>query len=350
MARSKKPLHPAPSLSKSALLLSPCVAWADPQAKWYDDRFADTSKRDRGTTFHSGIHRYVTGAATGSDLALEARDDHEMQCWYASAVVFVDTVMAPRCQSIMSEVAIAVNWITGESVILSVDNREYPAEYHGPDAAKKGWQCGTADLVCILKDGSLLIADWKTGGTDGAKEQLLSLGYGFQKAMPETYDNMGVPQERSRRVKVSCLKVFTTGVDPDEDEVSSTELALHKDAMHFAVEAIGTGVKPVPGIHCTALYCPHLAFCPAVTGIVEEAAEGPQGLLAPEALVRRHKMTDDPSSAEEAGYVMARVTAAKRQLDYFSNAMKDYVRKGGLVTCGSYAWSNGKDGFRWRRQ
>lgn len=343
--RKSKALHPSPSLSKSGLLLSPCVAWAAPDAKWYDDRFTDTTKRDRGTTFHGGIYRYETGKASRILLLTEASGDHEMTEWYRSAIEYVDKVLGPRCQSIMSEVAIAINWVTSEAVILTeVKDREYPKEYQSG-----GWMCGTADLVCILKDGSLLIADWKTGGTDGANEQLLSLAYGFQKCMLESYDNNGVTEERKRHVRIACLKVFEGGVVPDERDVSNTELALHRDGMLFATEAIGTGVKPVPGIHCSTLYCPHLAFCPAVTGIVDDAAEGPQGLLAPEALTRKYRMTDKPSSPEEAGFVMARVTAAKRQLDYYANAMKEHASNGGQVLCGAYEWSKGKDGFRWRK-
>lgn len=342
--KKSKALHPFPSLSKAALLLSPCIAWADPQAKWYDDRFTDTTKRDRGTKFHTLMDRCVRGESR--TLLLGECDDQEMVGWLKASYTFLDKVLGPRCESIMSEVAIAVNWGTGECVVLwEVKSRKYPEKYQG-----EGWQCGTADLVCIMKDGSLLIADWKTGGTDGATEQLLSLAYGFRKCMTETHDNNGVPEERPRPVKIACLKVFETGVVPDERDVSDKELALHRDGMLFAVEGIGKGSKPVPGIHCTTLYCPHLAFCPAVTGIVDEAAEGPNGLLPAEALTRKFRMTDKPSSSEEAGYVMARVSAAKRQLEYYTNAMKEYVSSGGQVTCGAYVWSGGKDGYRWRKQ
>jgi hypothetical protein len=344
MAKTKTPPHPVPSLSKSALLLSPCVAWAAPDAKWYDDRFTDTTKRDRGSDCHARLDGIVGGNSL--DKAILSTDDMEMENWVTAGYHFFHKVLAPRCQTIMSEVAIAVNWAKGEAVILhDVKDRNYPKEYQSG-----GWQCGTADLVCILKDGTLLIADWKTGGTDGATEQLLSLAWGFQRCMSESYDNNGVTQERRRPVRIACLKVFENGVVPDERPVSDSELALHRDSMLFSLESVEAGAKPVAGIHCSTLYCPHLAFCSAVTGIVDDAAEGPNGLLAPEALTRKYRMTDKPTSPDEAGFVMARVTAAKRQLDYYSNAMKEYVNSGGYVTCGSYAWGKGKDGFRWRKQ
>ena len=335
-----------PSLSKSALLLSPCVAWTHPTAEQYDDRFTDTTKRDKGTRFHGHIHNYISTGDSGWKLPMEFnQDDLEMGDWLKHAQLYVDQVLRPRCDVIMSEVAIAVNWGTGEVVVLTdVTDRQYPDKYRSGE-----WQCGTADLVCILKDGTLLIADWKTGGTDGANEQLLSLAWGFRRAMPVEYMAMGETCLGERIVKVSCLKVFDTGIVPDERAVSYTELALHRDAMLFKVQDVGQEYKPVQGIHCITLYCNHLAYCKAVTGIVDSAAEGEHGNVAPAAAERVYRMTDKPSTPEEAGYVMARVTAAKRQLDYYMNAMKEYADKGGKVICGAYEWSKGRDGFRWRK-
>lgn len=56
MARKKVT---GPSMSKSALLLSPCVFWAGQKAKQYDDKFTDTSDRDVGTEFHRLIDEYI---------------------------------------------------------------------------------------------------------------------------------------------------------------------------------------------------------------------------------------------------------------------------------------------------
>jgi hypothetical protein len=49
----------AVSASKSALLLSPCLAWADKGAKWYEDEKVDTSARDAGTEFHGEMDRWL---------------------------------------------------------------------------------------------------------------------------------------------------------------------------------------------------------------------------------------------------------------------------------------------------
>lgn len=45
------------TLSKSALFLSPCVYWVGSKA--YDDRYADTTERDKGTRFHRKIDQWL---------------------------------------------------------------------------------------------------------------------------------------------------------------------------------------------------------------------------------------------------------------------------------------------------
>jgi hypothetical protein len=262
----------------------------------------------------------------------------------AVAKEFFNRVLLPRCQVVMSEVAISVNWTAGTAEILpSVKDRQYPE--------RDGWQNGTADLVCILKDETLLIADWKTGGSDGATEQLLSLAIAFQKCLK-------LPNGEERQVRVACLSVTEEGVDPDERAVSSEQLSNHWTAMEMAWADRTKKNEPNPGIHCTQLYCPHLAYCSAVTGLVEDAAGeddivqekmGNAPLLPEKALVRKHRMTDKPRSNEEAGYVMSRVAAARRQQKYYESCMKEYIANGGRVTAGNYEWRETGAGYRWGR-
>jgi hypothetical protein len=326
----KHPSHRDFSLSKSALLLSGCVTWAHPSSPHYEDKYANTEKRDKGTEFHERIHNYAAGRM-GMRLASGACPSPEMQSWLVGAATFLDKNLLLRTDSLSTEVCVGVNWSSREAEVLpAVQGRQYPD--------RPGWVYGTADIVCTLKSGTLLIADWKTGGTNGAKEQLLSLAWAFRKAMGHTGP-----------VAIACLRVFEGGVDPDERVVPDDELEAHADAMQWALELADKKPEPVFGIHCTQLYCPHLAYCGKVTGLVDDAAEGDKGLLPTSRLVRKYAMTHQPSSDEHAGYVMERVTAAKRQLDYYANAMKDYCKNGGRVLSGGYEWSGGKDGFRWRK-
>jgi hypothetical protein len=63
MAREKV----GPSISKSALLLSPCITWANPKSKWYEEKYTDTSDRDLGIEFHSLIDSYLKGKPVGKE-------------------------------------------------------------------------------------------------------------------------------------------------------------------------------------------------------------------------------------------------------------------------------------------
>lgn len=270
--------------------------------------------------------------------------DKDLGMLLRRAKEYFNDVLVPRCETIMSEVAISINWAEGKAEILEgVTGRQYPE--------RPGWQNGTADLVCLLKTGELLIADWKTGGTDGATEQLYSLACGFQKCLP--MDEAGV---QSRPVRIACLKVTEEGVDPDERAVSDEQLANHWLAMEIAWSDKDKKNPPVPGIHCTQLYCPHLAYCDAITTVVSDAAteddkaivaNGKAPLISPDSLLKRHRMTGDLTSDEHAGYVMARVTAARRQMKYYEAMVRKHVENGGKVLAGNYQWRETGSGFRW---
>lgn len=268
---------------------------------------------------------------------------------FLAAKKYFDEVIVPRSKVILSEVAISINWDERKAEILhGVTGRQYPE--------RPGWQNGTADLVCILHTEELLIADWKTGGSDGATEQLSSLACGFQQCLLNVPDD-GSESPKTRPVRISCLSVTEEGVVPDERALTDEQLSNHWMAMEIAWGSIGKRTKPVPGIHCSQLYCPHLAHCAAVGAIVEDAANeddvavdksGKGRLLPPESLTRHFQMTDDIRDDEHAGFVMARVTAGKRQMKYYEQVIKDYVKKqNGRVLAGPYEYRETGSGFRW---
>jgi len=61
------------------------------------------------------------------------------------------------------------------------------------------------------------------------------------------------------------------------------------------------------------------------------------------------ELTPEPSSDEEAGYTMALISAAKRQMKYIEKKLKEYISNGGKVVAGNQIWSEGNNGFRWRK-
>lgn len=326
--------HGAPSLSKSALMLSPCIAWAGPQAPWYEEDKVDNTKRDLGIVFHSSIDESIK-----DDVCYDHMSP-EVGVLVRHTWKYLQNDLLPRCSQVLSEAAIAIHWDSGEVRLLgNVTNRKYPD-------LGKGWFYGTADLVLVLVDGRLLIADWKTGGTDGAEEQLLSLACGLRKIF--THQDGGY-----RSVKISCLQVNEYGVWPKERDVSQTELSNHWDAMQFSTEDIGKSYEPRPGVHCTALYCPHLAYCSAITEATREMAQGSHAEGKPPMevhMVPGAKLTDKPQTDQEAGMMMALVSASTRQTKYLKEAAKAYIKQGGRVILGQYEWSDGNDGCRWRKR
>lgn len=333
------------SISKSGLVLSGCTAWANPGSAWYDESRRppeDTQKRDDGIAFHEVMDRRLSSNGDEVDAVFLPR---LVPQWVSHANVWLSEHLLPRCQKIETEVAIAVNWSTGEVRTLNgVHGRNYPS-------LGDGWQFGTADIVALLNDGSLLIADWKTGGTDGAEEQLLSLAAAFQETVP--LDLWESKNSTTRRpVRIACLRVDADGVWPNEREVTKSELRNHWDAMTFAMEDIGEKYDPKPGTHCTVLYCPHLAYCTAISSVVRDCGSGPESngtpLVPAEALMS--KLTSKPTNDAEAGEQVALVSAAKRQINYIIDGAKEYVNAGGRVISGQFEWKDRGNGFRWGKK
>ncbi len=322
-------------MSKSALMLSPCIAWAYPTVPWYDedkvDR-TDTTKRDNGILLHRQADHYLKGRPTDGNLPQEV-DTYLQHC-----LVYLTDVLLPDCKSVQSEVAIGTDWLLGKTVLLSnVTDRKYPS-----GSEWESYQFGTADLVAELKDGTLLVADWKTGGSEGATEQLMSLAFGFSQLNP------GKP------VRISCLSVNEHGVWPKEADVSQEQLDSHWDDMRYQWEAVLNGRRTdhVTGVHCTTLYCPHLSYCSAIQDVVRGMAEtAPQGGSGPMVKPEAYGVPAPKAfmSDKEAGETMAAVSAANRQIKYLTNLMKERVSKGlGKVLSGNYEWADGGNGFRWR--
>ncbi len=249
------------SASKSALVLSPCLGWASPGAREYRDEFASTEKRDKGILFHEAMDRYFTD---GEKWLKVCAHNEEVTSWVRNAIAWHETHLDGRCSFIQSEVYVASNFATGEvHVDGKVRNRDYPD--------KPGFLPGTADLVCIMDDGSLLVADWKTGGSHGAEAQLLTLAYGLQAVLT---DAGGAKRPVRLAILYAGQQAGEAGCLPHEWAVTDADLQAHADAMAFQLADVGVRTLPVMGSHCTQLYCPHLAYCPAIEGAVKELAGG----------------------------------------------------------------------------
>lgn len=308
----------------------------------YEDEFANTDKRDNGTSFHSGMDAYYQDMKSGVEDPIGVQLDRwkprepKVANWVHDAIAWSESHLEPRCEYIHSEVYVAYNFTTGDvHHDGTVRDRKYPK--------LDGYLPGTCDLACVLLSGRLLVADWKTGGGTGADKQLLTLALGLRKLFPW-------PDGTLRAVTLSILYTGekVNGVHPVEWDVTDDELELHRSDMLLQLMDVGVRTEAVPGIHCTQLYCNHLAYCPGITATVEGAAESPQGLLPKKSLVRKYDISEAPTGARHAGAIMERVTAAKRQLDFYEKRVRAYCDSGGEAMAGDFQYSKGKDGFRWR--
>lgn len=327
-----------PSMSKSALLVSPCSAWTNPEALWYDEERidgVDHQKRDDGTVFHQVMDGHAKGNVT-SHLKFSGDDQNVTKYvkMLQYAMDWLETVKQdPNVESIRTEVAMAVNWSTGHAVLLDVSDRHYPD--------MPGYQFGTADIVVEYLDGSFMIADWKTGEADGADEQLLSLATAWDLLADS------VSETTCRTI---CLQVNEFGCWPHENVYTASQLRNHQYRMEMAWDDLDKHTEPVPGIHCTKLYCPALAYCPAITAVTVGLAETSADVTyAPKPDKRHLTVIDNPQNDDEAGMTMALIAASKRQQEYVINGIKDYIRKGGRAVFDGYEYSEGANGFRWRK-
>ena len=315
----------AVSASKSSLLLSPCIRWAWKGAKAYESEFANTTKRDKGTAFHKLLEDHIKGESSGPSQWFDVDE------WANLAKRWYDTVLHPRLRSVHAEVYVGYNPETCEQ---HVDERVRDRKY--PD--RPGFIPGTVDIVGWHHDGSLYVADWKTGGGDGAYHQLMTLALGLRQWGQKTVLAVLYCGEQASKCG---------GVNEVLYEPTDVEFERHRIALAMQLQDVGLRTDAVPGIHCTQLYCPHLAYCPAHTGTINSAVEvsGVKRKSLP-----MYPIEEAPRDPQHAGSIMERVTAAERQLAFYKERVRQFIEAGNRCVAGEYEYSKKADGYRWRKQ
>lgn len=249
-----------PTASKSSLVLSGCTHWIDKPA--FVDQFADTTKRDIGTVFHSGAELLLHGKALPDvvdgckrqlrtmwkgDVARLPDANQVVSRMLRSTDTYIRESRGVIWEMLGTEVAVSVHVKHWGRAILDVTDRGYP---DNPLLF-----CGTADLVGLDKHG-LWVADWKTGGTDTARDQMMSLA--------------AILAPPDHGATICTLSVREDGVYSWDEYLSRDELDDHLGRVMTALTSpIG---EPNPGAHCVAMYCPYLYNCPATNRAIEEFA------------------------------------------------------------------------------
>ena len=241
-----------PTASKTSLVLSGCTHWVGKPP--FEDKYADTSKRYIGTVFHTAAERLLHGtplqeATRDAQSSLRKgwpgtlaglQDATEVMArMLRAAHKWISGTLGVSWEMLGTEVAVYLNLETGERGVVDVRDRGYPDV--------PGTLYGTADIVGLNKYG-LFVADWKTGGSDTARDQMMSLAA------------MMAPSGHG--ATISTLSLRDDECNEWDEYVSEHELSDHLGRVRAAIG--GVGGDPVSGAKCVAMYCNYLYNCPSV--------------------------------------------------------------------------------------
>lgn len=159
-------------------------------------------------------------------------------------------------------------------------------------------RAGSVDLEYVDGDGMLVIEDIKTGHTPLAQylPQIRTLGLFAARC------------RRVRRVKVVLTKLY---VDKPHESISHILDGFALDAIAEDLRlrlAAAKDAEPVPGPHCTEMFCPARLVCPAVQVLVGE-------LVPADALVKgpriSHEFVSHDHDAEMLSFIRVVEKTAK---------------------------------------
>ena len=192
--------------------------------------------------------------------------------------------------------------------------------------------CATLDLVRVdgdTKTGE--VHDWKTGRTKLPKAK-------------ENWQLLFGALLLARAYDLDAVRVYLHTVDEEgelrtsEGEVDALELdGVESNIVRWAREAAGEP-ELRPGEHCTGLYCPMRATCPATESAERELAP----VASDEPVV--YPLTGAIESAEQAMWVLHRVKAVQTALDMAETMVRAYAdQTGGIPTDGGKLWGRHVD-------
>ena len=214
---------------------------------------------------------------------------------------------AEMFSSVRAEKAFAWNYRTGEVIELGEDiGRDYRLEPYE--------LAGTADIVGI-RNGALLIADWKTGReAPPAKDnaQLMFLAMCANKLAD--FDEIEL-----------CIGHVVDGkIWPDYDTVTRFDLDIFEAELKAVLA--NPNPQPKPGTHCR--YCPVLSTCPkALETLTAKDDAYPLALRGIESI----------QDAKHAEWLLHRIDAAEELLSSVKAKVREYADVNG-----AFELSNGK--------
>ena len=292
--------------SKSALAIH-CSAWLYEGARHYDESFSDSSKRDSGTRVHEALF-------TGSPANLESDDERAMFMHGKSALELILATYS----NVQQECVYSINLQTREGAAWPLlKDRKYPE-------APTHVVFSTADVVAV-REGELLVADFKTGEGEGVKEQLMTLALSIVCSKQHGNAPPG-------KITLRAIYLKPEGFRTKDWDVTIADLFEHKDVLSNVID----DQSYRPGPHCSQLYCPHAAYCPAHREPRERLA-GKEGF----------EWDEVPTSSEHAGKMASALKVIDRQSKYFKECLKVWHRQGNRIIDGDWELKDTDRGFRW---
>lgn len=304
------------SASKGSLLLH-CAHWARADAVWRDDEAGDAAAV--GNAVHLLCEAWIR-CHTGTHAAMIRPDDAAARCGVAPESV-------PRVRLLWAS---ALDWLTTHARIGWQPERafawdwttdtgrelETPGGHRDYSLATDTEITGTAD--CVTWDGDVLVVyDWKSG-----------------RAELDTYDGqmalLAVAAARAygaSKVRVVLVRFRDNG-PPEVRERTFDALDIEEYAGTFALMLTGAadGVAlPSPGPHCSAMYCPAQASCPASRALLTSHED-----TAPLAEL----LTTAITTPEEAGRAYLLAKRAKSLLKLIDDRVQEIAAQGDVPTSG----------------
>ena len=281
-----------------------------------------------GTAFHACCELwYATGEVDlegiarkhGLDAEESARLERAFDGWTQSRVASL-TDATPEW---------GAGYDTATGTVVLLPRGEGRAAYDGlPDTVI----CGTLDLVRVdqqTKSGE--VHDWKTGRTKLPKAK-------------ENWQLLFGAMLLARAYDLDTVRVYLHTVDEEgelrtsEGEVDALELdGIEANVTRWAREAAGEP-EYRPGEHCTGLYCPMRATCPATESAERELAP----VASDEPVV--YPLTGAIESADQAMWILHRVKAVQTALDLAEKMVRAYAdQTGGIPADGGKLWGRHVD-------
>lgn len=306
--------------SSKAPLLEHCAHFASPEAEWAEDAGSPEAR------FGLAVHRVA-------ELAIEAKvsgtpledvpvasvadtfdlDDASAERLFRFAPNICAFIEQNASETWLVERPFAWDPMSGRAMALPLlGHRSY-------EGKPQGWIGTTLDVVAAVTKDRALVLDFKSGYRRVRKprenRQLLTQAC----AAAEVYD--------ASEVLLVVAKIDENGFSLDEDLLGLDDLASHTVWMREKLMG-ARAAAPVPGPHCTELYCPMRATCPGILGQLERA----HGDLVP--TTGESFVFGPPTSPEHARWLVSALALVETGVAALTKALNAYADANNGIPCG----------------